>query len=499
MSPLIPLPPGRSLLPYQEKAIPFMLGARGTLLGDEMGLGKTPTSIAFLNALARHPHPGHRSYSFLIVAPAGLRINWANELRDWYVGNDGERFPLTADLVRVASYHEAQGIAESERKWDCLVVDEAHYVKNAHTVRSQTVKRLSDCSSRVILITGTPYENSPVELWPLLQIVAPDAWDPRITRDLGVTPEQRKSHPGEGWNFWEFARKYCDLKKKRIQTVSPRTGRTFYKTALDFSGSSNLPALQRKLRETCMVRRLKGDVLSELPPKRRQVIVLRPEGTEGQVIGLRDEGLLGDLNFENYEEKIKGLTAEKVLFTEWSKKRHAQGLALITPVLEVLEETWVQDREGKRILFCHHQDVAEKYHAALTALGLNPVLATGQTHPADRGAAVKRFQEDADCKVFVGSIKAAGVGITLTAACGVDFAEQSPVPGEMSQAEDRAHRVGSEKREAGKRGFVHVRIFVSDGSLSARMMKIVVRKQESIREGLDTMAKEEPRRAESNE
>ena len=131
----------------------------------------------------------------------------------------------------------------------------------------------------------------------------------------------------------------------------------------------------------------------------------------------------------------------------------------------------------------------EKYFSALDAMGLNPVMAIGKTHVADRGAAVHKFQNDPSTRVFVGSIKAAGVGITLTAACGVDFAEQSPVPGEMSQCEDRAHRIG-------QKGFVHVRIFVCDKSLSARIMQIVVRKQGVISAGLDTMAGEEPMRKE---
>lgn len=481
----LPIPKGLILSTFQDKGVRYMLGARGSLSADEMGLGKTVQTIVVLNAMNAtapqgvFPHLSRRGSRYLIVAPAGLRYNWHEELKNWYVGSDGKSWPQTNDYVRVASYYEAEKIGTTHPlvQWDALIVDEAQYIKNGHTQRSQAIQRLNQqTTDRVILISGTPYENAPVELWPLLQIVAPEKWDPEITKHFATTPEQKKAHPGEGYNFWEFCKRYCDLKKTKI-----KIGKRF-KSVYDFSGGSNLEELQRRLRETCMVRRLKADVLTELPPKRRQIVVLQPEG-----IPINDDDLLPNLTDENYEMSIGRLTAEKVKFEEWSKRRHAQGLMLVTPVLEVLENTFADPQE-RRILFCHHTDVAEAYFRALEQMDLSPVLVTGKTHPADRMAAVKRFQGDPKCRVFIGSIRAAGVGLTLTAATGVDFAEQSPIPGEMSQAEDRAHRIGQTR-------FLLIRIFVANRSLSARMMKIVIRKQALIREGLDTMAKEEPMRA----
>lgn len=475
-----PCPEGRSFLPYQIAGIDYMLGGRGTILGDEMGLGKTVQAIGVMNAMGAHGR-----VKTAIVCPAGLRLNWWAELHGWCTtleGLPGRHPDHHRPSVRVLSYHEAAADYQSK---DLLIVDEAHYIKTAHTRRSQAIQRMASRAGKVILITGTPYENSPIELWPLLRICAPEQWDPAIYREIMVSAEQRKAHPGEGYNFWRYAITYCDLKKRSIQSTSPRTGRTFYKQAYDFSGASNLTDLQTRLRQTCMVRRLKKDVLAELPAKRRQIMLvdLPRAMTDGE------EHILPDLSFENYEDQIRGLVAEKVLFREWSKRRHEQGLAMVTPVLEILEETFAQDREGKRLLFCHHTDVADAYHAALTAMGIGCVMVTGQTHPADRQQAVHAFQTDAAVRVFIGSIKAAGVGLTLTAACGVDFAEQSPVPGEMSQAEDRAHRIGASLTR-----HLHVRIFVADRSLSARMMKIVIRKQDVIRNGLDTMAGLEPKR-----
>ncbi len=459
-----PTPPGRSYLPYQEAGIKSMLGDRATLLADEMGLGKTVQAIGMLNAM------GKQASRALIVAPAGLCLNWRNELTDWLL-------PSALD-VTVHTYYETESIPAG--RYDTVIVDEAHYIKNAQTKRAQAIKRLCAPAKKVVLISGTPYENAPIELWPLLQICDAQTWDNPVMRNMGiVTQEQRDSHPGEGYNFWQFARQYCDLKKTKHKIVSPRTGRVRYQTAWDFSGSSNLDELQVKLRKSCMVRRLKKDVLKDLPAKRRQVIVLaRGKRTPD------DSDLLSDLTFDNYEAAIAELTAGKALFTEWSKRRHDQALDMIGEVVPYLEDAFTQT--NKRILFCHHTDVAEAYRATFDGLGVNPVLVTGSTHVADRGAAVHRFQNDPTCRMFIGT-GAAGVGLTLTAASDVDFAEIEPVPGAMSQREDRAHRIG-------QKNSVNVRLFVQDGTLSARMAKILVRKQDVLSRGLDTRAGEESTR-----
>ncbi len=459
----IPCPPGRSYLKYQEQAVRYMMGAPGSLLADSMGLGKTIEIIGLINAMKVDGQLG--LLKVLIVAPAGLVLNWQNELETWLA------VPNTS--VQVVSYHEAAKLAEAighdalpkQKTYDLFVVDECHYVKNANTERTRAVRRLARHAERVIMVSGTPFENAPIELWGLLQIVAPAAWDPPGMREIAVTQEQRKSHPGEGYNFWQFALRYCDLKKKRVQ-IGNR-----WQSTWDFSGGSNLEELQTRLRATCMVRRLKSDVLKELPPKRRQIIVLDGVG------GPNDGALLSDLTEENYLETIARLTAEKVFFREWSKTRHDQGMAMVDAVIPHVEDAL--DAGGKRILFCHHQDVAEKYRASFDAMGIGVAMITGATHPADRQAAVRRFQEKAECRLIIGT-GAMGTGLTLTAASAVDFAEIDPVPGALTQREDRAHRIG-------QKGMVHIRYFVKDGSLSARMIKIIVRKQELLEAGLDSV------------
>lgn len=443
----IPAPPGKTYLPYQLKGIRYALGARGTLIADEMGLGKTVQAIGVLN--------GTVGGNAVIVAPAGLRTNWENELASWRVSS--------APHTVVHSYHSAESLLPGQ--FETLIIDEAQYCKNPSSKRSQVMQALAKSAKRVIALTGTPIENRPIEIWPLLQIVCPEVWDrPDPLKDIQLSSEKRKTHPGQGPAFWDFASRYCDLKR-----TSFKYGRAT-RSAWDFSGSSNLGELQKRLRETCMVRRLKKDVLPELPPKRRQIVVLPTEGID-------DDALLPELTEGNYEESVKRLfKPDTVLFTEFSKRRHEQALKKLDICIRFIEDQL--DSSPKIIIFAHHQDVIQKLQYAFVNTGVDTVVMTGATHPADRGAAVKRFQEDPRCKLFIGSIGAAGVGLTLTAASHVIFVELDPVPGRMTQAEDRAHRIG-------QRNMVLVQHLVAQRSLCARLVKLCVRKQEVVTAALD--------------
>ena len=445
------LPEGKQLLSYQEKAVRYILGARGTILADEMGLGKTITAIAVINAL--------KAMNVLVVCPASLRLNWKNELDDWLI-------PIPGQSVVVVSYNFADKLAGKEiPPYDLVILDEAHYIKNPQSERSQAAKALAASAKHVLLLTGTPMENRPIELWPLLQITCPEKWDPP-NPGIGriVTQEQRKSHPGEGPNFWEFANRYCGLKK----TFYPGKGKQ--RSAWDFNGASNLDELRGRLKATCMVRRLKYEVLKDLPAKRRQVIVL-PATKD-----CNDDDLLGDLCEENYYDVIANLTAGQVEFEEWSRRRHEQGLAKLDEVIRYVENAL--DENEKIILFAHHQDVIDALSDTFKALGVDSVTVTGKTPQIDRAVAVERFQNEKTCRLFIGSIGAAGVGITLTAAQLVIFAELDPVPGKMNQAEDRAHRIG-------QKGMVLVVHLVLNRSLDARIAKILVKKQAILNQALD--------------
>lgn len=451
----IPAPPGKSYLPYQVKGIAYCLGAKGTILADEMGLGKSVQALGVLNA--------SQPKRTLVICPKSLKFNWENEIAAWVV-------PFIHMSIVVATYGEAERLKDFD--WDLLIVDESHFIKNAQAKRSQRVKAIAARSERVLLLTGTPMENCPVELWPLLQIAAPAIWDPPTKpNSLIKTAESKPTHPGQGPNFWSFATRYCDLKKTRF-----RVGNRF-KTTWDFSGASNLKELNERLRSSCMVRRLKKDVLKELPDKRRQLITLKSKFKEKSDLGL------GEITEENYFEVVKKLTSTKVLFEEYTRRRHEEALERVDECIEIIEDAL--DSSEKIVVFAHHQDVIDKLFLAFDTS--NPGIAvtlTGKTSAEDRARAVKRFQEDPTCRLFVGSIGAAGVGITLTASSHVIFCELDPVPGRISQAEDRCHRIG-------QKNFVLVWHLVADGTICAKLAKILVKKQAVISAALDSKETEE--------
>lgn len=477
----VPVPEGLSYLPYQRAGIHYALGRRGTLIADEMGLGKTVQAIGVINGDESIRHA-------LIVCPASLRLNWARELKRWLTreatiivagaGRGGG--PLVAatggDIrIRIVNF-DLLGKRMREllgATIDLLIVDEAHFGKNAKAQRTKSVLLLSKIPKRRILLTGTPICNRPRELFPLLQIVAPEEWDP-----AGKDRKTGKPYPeGSGKSYFRFARRFCAAFKDE-------------RGHWDMTGASNLPELQDRLRATCMIRRLKSEVLTELPAKRRQIVEL--EGGEDAVdeerrLWNRHEGELERLREgvelaraaeteDEYSSAVRRLQeGARMAFTEIAKARHATAIAKANQVVEHVREV-LESGTQKLVLFAHHKDLIAKLASELGEY--SPVLLTGDTAMQARQDAVDAFQREPGVRLFIASIMAAGVGLTLTAASHVIFAELDWVPGNVTQAEDRCHRIGQVNS-------VLVQHLVLAGSLDAQMARVLVAKQEVADSALD--------------
>jgi SWI/SNF-related matrix-associated actin-dependent regulator 1 of chromatin subfamily A len=453
----IPAPEGLDYLPFQKAGIAYALcrGQNNVLIGDEMGLGKTVQALGIINALFGPSERMARDLPrILIVCPASLTSNWMREIDKWIMGYPRGKGP--AVNICTTSYEQAHKYIDVPF-YDLLIVDEAHYCKTAKSKRTNVVQALARNSKRVVLLTGTPIVNRPIELWPLLQMLDPQGWDPPGRIKVGKNYKQVAA--GFGAGFFKFALRYCNAHQVTMGE----------KSWWDFTGSSNEEELQNRLRSTVMVRRLKSEVLKELPAKRRQLIELGGTKTCAfDAMFLRGE--------EDYESALKRLYSDKVLFTEWSRVRLEQGLAKVQAVIDRVEDCLSQGVE-KIILFCHHREVLARIQQGLAHHGV--VTFHGDTPLDERQNAVDVFQDDPNCKVFLGTIKAAGVGITLTAASHVIFAELDPTPGNMAQAEDRAHRIGQ------TRG-VFIEHLVWDGTLDARMCRLLIKKQDTIDKVLDS-------------
>ena len=439
----IPAPEGLAYLPFQRAGIAYAASRRATLIADEMGLGKTIEAIGVINQSTD-------IRTVLVVCPASLKINWQRELERWLV------HPLTVGIcngtvpdadILVTNYEQLGKVPPKDI--DLLVIDEAHMVKNPKAQRTRLVTAWGKRARRVVLMTGSPIVNRPIELHSLLSVLDAPAWP-----------------------FWAYAQRYCAAHQTRW--------------GWDFSGASNLDELQYKLRSTLMVRRLKADVLTELPPKRRQLITLSSKGysqslkaesklqervdQEREALELERDlaDAIGDT--EAYGRAVQALRQGYLAaFEEISRIRHETAVAKVPAVAEHVTE--LLESVEKVVIMAHHHDVVDALCEALAEYGV--VSLTGRDSQATRQHAVDTFQTDPNTRIFVGSIQAAGVGLTLTAASTVVFAELDWVPGNVSQAEDRCHRIGQTDS-------VLVQHVVLDGSIDARLAQVLIDKQAVI-------------------
>jgi SWI/SNF-related matrix-associated actin-dependent regulator 1 of chromatin subfamily A len=241
-----------------------------------------------------------------------------------------------------------------------------------------------------------------------------------------------------------------------------------------YTGSAHLDELSCQLRATVMLRRTKAEVLPELPPKFRTVIEIDPVVSDDQI----REAVAAELDaFERFEIAVKKLKYPgKDEIDNLAEARHKTAIAKVGYIDSFVSETLNAGCQ-KLVLWIHHRDVAQALHKRLEKF--NPVILLGGMTPKQRTAAMESFQTDPSVRVFIGSISACGVGITLTAASHCVFAELSWTPSDLTQCEDRCHRIG-------QRDNVLVQHIVLRGSLDSIMAKVLLKKQRIMDAVLDS-------------
>lgn len=422
-----PAPNGLAYLPYQLAGIEYASRFENCLIADEMGLGKTIQAIGVINS-------DEMIDNILIVCPASLKLNWQNELHKWLTGN------LTVGIVTSKQWsatnikiinYEILGKHQYNicTGFDLIIFDEAQYLKNPKSQRTQNA--LDIPARRTIFLTGTPILNRPIELFPMLTKIDPQ---------------------GLGKSFFSFAKRYCDA--------------TYGDYGWDFSGASNLKELQERLRSRGMIRRLKSDVLTELPDKRRQIIALElPKSTRKLIEEEKKIVEKFNINFDDAEVLEQGYGGASI--GELARIRQEIALAKVPFVVEHVKESLEQ---GPVVLMCYHQAVAEKLAGEFLN---NCVMVHGGVPAEERHSAVSLFQTGM-VDLFIGTIRAAGVGITLTRSSHVVFAELDWVPGNISQAEDRCHRIG-------QKNSVLIQHLIFNESLDVTLVQTLIAKQEVIK------------------
>lgn len=265
-----------------------------------------------------------------VICPASLKINWAREAARWLTRKlsvavaNGLDLPVTDVVIVNYDILKKHHTALITRQFDLAILDESHYIKNPKAQRTKLTTEIAAKARRRLLLTGTPLVNRPVELWPLLQLLDPTRWT----------------------SFFSYAKRYCSAHQVPI-------GRG--RMAWDFTGASHLDELQTILRQTVMVRRLKKDVLTELPPKVRQVIELAPNGAEDflqreRETEARHREVIEELetardfaeaneNQAEYERAVAALQeAYRVQFTELARVRHETAVAKAPRVAEHIRD-----------------------------------------------------------------------------------------------------------------------------------------------------------------
>ncbi|KAL8056880.1 hypothetical protein ABFS82_04G147000 [Erythranthe guttata] len=435
-----------ALLPFQLDGVRFGLRRGGRcLIADEMGLGKTIQAIALAGCFMKEG-------SILVVCPAILRYSWAEELERWFP------FCLPSDIhlvfghqdnptrlakrprIVVISYTMLRRLQSSilEQEWVTLIVDESHHLHcTKKTSEKDELKAVLDLSTKVkhlILLSGTPSLSRPYDIFHQVNILWPGL--------LGQTK-------------YEFAKTYCCIK-----LIRGCQGKIFQ----DFSRGTRLEELNVLLKQTVMIRRLKEHVLLQLPPKRRQIIKLVLKRSDINyamaTLGLENLDASVDSDAENEPLNVSDEDQDKEdMNKKLSEKLSALGLAKLPGFFEWLSIHPImveadEDEDGttkksssshKMIIFAYHHKVLDGVQAYLCEKGIQFVRIDCTINGNDRQSAIQSFQSSNEVKIALIGIRAGSSGLNLTSADNVVFLELPTRPGDIQQAEDRAHRHGQKR------------------------------------------------------
>eukprot|EP00075_Anas_platyrhynchos_P027954 XP_027317207.1 SWI/SNF-related matrix-associated actin-dependent regulator of chromatin subfamily A-like protein 1 [Anas platyrhynchos] len=388
-----------SLMPFQREGVNFAIFRNGRLLlADDMGLGKTIQAIC-VAAYYRKEWP------LLVVTPSSVRFTWAEAFHRWLpslrpgstnvivTGKDN----LTGSLINIISFDLLSKMDKQlKNTFQVVIIDESHYLKNVKTARCRAAMPLLKAARRVILLSGTPAMSRPMELYTQIAAVQPDFFP----------------------QFHTFGLRYCDAKQMPW--------------GWDYSGSSNLAELKILLEESIMIRRLKSDVLSQLPAKQRKMVVVSPEGINAKTkAALAVEAKKMAKGYGNKQQEKEAL----LLF--YNRTAEAKIHSVVEYILELLESG-----KDKFLVFAHHKIMLDAIVEELEKKRVEYIRIDGSTSSAERQSLCQKFQLSEKQAVAVLSLTAANMGLTLSAADLVVFAELFWNPGVLIQAEDRAHRIG---------------------------------------------------------
>lgn len=397
------------LKPFQLIGADWLASKNRAMLADHMGLGKSLQSIVAADLVG--------AKSVLVITKASLIYNWVDEFEKWSIS-----FQPQAALPKRA-YVDQDCITSYDNYWrhperfnpapDVLILDEAHALKSVGASRTKAIYGRSGVARHakyVWALTGTPMRNDPTELYTHYM-------------QLCETRHERSEWPRD---LMGFTRRFCITNKVYL------AGRTVEKIV----GLKNEVQL-KEICDTFILRRTKENVMAELGKINYDTLTVCVEPFERDAEYKAAESFLRD-----------GGSADTIMphADSLATYRRKLGVAKANALVPVLWERFISGTD-KVVLFAHHKETVATLMAWLdeTLVDSYAVSITGDTPTAVRHEAVRKFQNDPKCRVFTGSITAAGEGITLTAAHDVVVVEPSWVPADNAQAIARCHRIGQKR------------------------------------------------------
>lgn len=454
----IPVPYGKELWPFQKANIEYALRRQHTLVGDQPGLGKTPTAIGFCNEL--------QAENVLVICPASIRMQWAKRIQEWstmrrkappYIISKSTNGVHNTNPWTIVSYDLARrepiGRALAQRKYDVLILDEPHYLKESTSLRTRaiftglhSVPPLAEHASRIMGLTGTPLPNRPREAYTLARGLC---WE-----SIDWASEEK------------FKVRYNPSMLREVTTVEG----TVKKFRDERTGRHS--ELQNRLRGNFMTRHLKHGpqgVMNQLQMPIYDLIQVEETGPVKQA--LEAESLLDldpDFLFLDDDYKIDG---------HISVVRRLMGIALAPQVADYAEMLY-EGGEEKVVIFAWHTEVLDILEERLREYGV--VRIDGRTTMRQKQARVDKFVVDHDVHFAIGNILSMGVGTDgFQQVCNHGLiAEPDWVPGNNIQCFDRLDRGGQGRQVQGD-------IFVAPGSIAEKVLASALRKNQVIHQTLD--------------
>ena len=428
----------KTLYPFQAQGVSFLEHRKGkAIIGDDMGLGKTVQALAYI-----HTHPELKPA--IVISPAVVKYNWLNEVKAWLTDDrkavvlEGKKpYQLDDPDIIILNYDIVAGWREylSSLGPKILVLDECQSIMNNSTIRTKAIKMLAKRIPHIIPMSGTPIINRPKEIYNAIKLVEPTLFP----------------------NFMHFANRYCDAKHNGF--------------GWDYNGASNLEELYGKL-QGVMIRRKKDEVLPELPSKQRSIIPV---------------SLSNEKEYRKVENDFIGWVQENKGKLAAAKASNAETLAQISALrfmaakgalkesIEWIHNFFLNSTQHKLVVFAVHKEIIETLIEEFKSMA---VKIDGSVPAKKRSEIVERFQNDPAVRLFVGNIKAAGVGITLTASHNVVFLELPWTPGLLDQAEDRCNRIG-------QKNAVNIWYLLARNTIEEKLAEMIDEKRRVITAVLD--------------